>query len=91
MAETILGIVNGVKTIKSIALTVMILLWGNVAIYFLYELIQLDWWGCYVLTQFVGTSDTSQYFVGKNFGTIRPFAVTNYFCFFVNLIFHIQI
>jgi len=71
--ELIGGLYKGTQNVLSISYTIFLIIYMSCATYCLYCCIMLDFWGCYVLTQFIGTSDTSQYFVGKNFGSIRPF------------------
>jgi len=73
MTEFVTGLYAGTKNVKSVSYTIFLMIYISLSTYILYRCINLDFWGCYVIVQFVGTSDTAQYYVGKNFGSIRIF------------------
>lgn len=73
MYEFIMGLHMGTKSAMSISYTIFLMIYVTFSSYILYRSIGMDFWGCYVIVQFVGTSDTAQYYVGKNFGSIRIF------------------
>ena len=75
MTEFVTGLYAGTKNVKSVSYTIFLMIYVSLSTYILYRCINLDFWGCYVIVQFVGTSDTAQYYVGKNFGSIRIFPV----------------
>jgi len=71
--ELCAGLYAGVRNAKSILYTIFLMVYITIATYCLWRCLDLDFWGSYVVIQFVGTSDTAQYYVGKNFGSIRIF------------------
>jgi len=73
IAELFNGYSMGEKTPISTAMTVFWIIYGSYSCYCVYRFIHIDWWGVYCCVQLMGTSDTAQYFVGKNFGSIRIF------------------
>jgi len=69
ISEFLAGLYYGTRNWKSVSYTIFLMIYISLATYILYRCINLDFWGCYVIVQFAGTSDTAQYYVGKNFGT----------------------
>jgi len=69
--ELLNGFYIGKKTIFSINVTVFWTFYASFASYCLLKCTLLDFWSTYVLIQFTGTNDTSQYFIGKHLGNTK--------------------